>query len=189
MKTFRFILGYMIGFSVFIVLVPYALVYGADHTPFFPDLIFISSLSLRLIIAIPLFCTGLLFAVWSNVFLFTRGKGGPVDAFNVSVSPRSEKLVTTGPYKYCRNPMVFGALMLYISISVFLNSLDDLMIILALIPVFVLFLKFTEETRLLKDFGEEYLKYKSEVPMIIPFTQRRKRVKKRSGSSCYTCKK
>ena len=98
-----------------------------------------------------------------------------MDFFNVRVSPRSEKLVTTGPYRYCRHPMVFGALSAYLSVSVFVNSLLDLAVLVCLIPVFILYLKTVEEKRLLKDFGEEYRQYKSRVPMIIPFSKTKKR--------------
>ena len=100
--------------------------------------------------------------------------GGPTDVFNVAISPRSKKLVVTGPYRYCRNPMVFGAISIYISISVFVNFLHDLIVILLIIPLMILYLKLTEERRLIKDFGEEFLLYRSKVPMIIPFTKIKK---------------
>lgn len=99
-----------------------------------------------------------------------------MDAFNVSISPRSQKLVTTGPYKYCRNPMVFGTICVYISISIYVNSLHDLVVILLIIPFFILFLKLSEEKRLFKDFGEEFLVFKSKVPMLVPFTKFRKKI-------------
>jgi protein-S-isoprenylcysteine O-methyltransferase Ste14 len=171
MNKWRLLLGYLIGFSVFVVLIPYLLVSAAHNSDLWLNAPFISVDAVRVAIALPLFFIGVLFAAWSNVFLFKEGEGGPVDAFNVSISPRSKYLVTTGPYKYCRNPMVFGTLCLYVSISVYLNSLHDLLVILLLIPFFVIFLIFTEEKRLLKDFGAVYLDYKSKVPMIVPFTK------------------
>ena len=67
--------------------------------------------------------------------------------------------------------MVFGALFIYISISVFINSLHDLIVILLIIPLIILYLKLTEEKRLIKDFGAEYLVYRSKVPMIVPLTK------------------
>ncbi len=177
MNTFRHIIGYLLGFSLFIIFIPYLLVLGSHSHILFPDADFIPYVWLRLVIALPVFCIGLLFAIWSNIFLLSKGEGGPTDVMNVAISPRSRKLVVSGPYHYCRNPMVFGALCLYISISVFLNSLFDLLIIIIVIPVVILYLKLTEEKRLKKDFGEDYLLFKSKVPMIVPFTKIRKKNK------------
>jgi protein-S-isoprenylcysteine O-methyltransferase Ste14 len=175
MKTFRLLLGYLIGFTIFAVLVPDFLSYlSRRFDPVF-NLNLISNFYIRLFIAIPVFCLGILFAIWSNIALLVIGKGGPVDIFNVAISPRSEKLVITGPYKYSRNPMVFGAICIYFSISVYLNSFTDILFLLVFIPIGILYLKATEEKRLLKDFGEEFLMYKSKVAMIIPFTKIKKR--------------
>jgi protein-S-isoprenylcysteine O-methyltransferase Ste14 len=171
MNRLRLLIGYLIGFTLFVLFIPYLLVLGSQNTDLCLNVPFIPDLEVRLAISFPLFLIGVLFAIWSNIFLLHVGKGGPVDAFNVSISPRSQKLVTTGPYKYCRNPMVFGTLCLYCSISICLNSLHDLVVILLFVPLFVLFLKRTEEKRLLKDFKSEYLEYKSKVPMIVPFTK------------------
>jgi len=175
MKTFRLILGYLIGISLFLILIPYLLIVGSRNPDLFLNLNFIPNFYLRLIIALPIFCVGLLFAIWSNIFLLIKGMGGPTDVFNVAISPRSKKLVITGPYRYCRNPMAFGAISIYISISVFVNSLHDLIIILIIIPLVILYLKLTEEKRLIKDFGEEFLSYRSKVAMIVPFTKIKKK--------------
>lgn len=177
MKTLRHIFGYLIGFSIFCVFIPYILITTSSNPDLFLNLNIIPNFYIRLIIALPIFCIGLLFAIWSNIFLFDKGKGGPVDVFNVAISPRSKNLVVTGPYRYCRNPMVFGAISLYIAISVFVNSLFDLTVILLIIPLFVLYLKLVEEKRLIKDFGEIYLAYRSKVPMIVPLTKFRKKNK------------
>ncbi len=175
MRTFRFILGYLIGFSVFVVLIPYLLIAGSRNPDLVSNLNLIPNFYIRLIISLPIFCIGVLFAIWSNVFLFDKGLGGPLDAFNVSISPRSTKLVVTGPYRYCRNPMVFGALCIYLSISIYVNSWLDIAVILSVVPLFIVFLKRSEEKRLVRDFGEEYLSYKSKTPMIIPFLKFRKK--------------
>jgi protein-S-isoprenylcysteine O-methyltransferase Ste14 len=175
MKTFRFILGYLIGFSVFVVLIPSLLIAASRNLDLLPNLNPIPNFYVRLFLALPIFGLGVLFAIWSNVFLFDKGLGGPLDAFNVAISARSTKLVVTGPYRYCRNPMVFGALCIYLSISIYVNSWLDLAAILSCVPLFVLFLKRSEEKRLIKDFGEEYLSYKSKTPMIIPRIKIRKK--------------
>jgi protein-S-isoprenylcysteine O-methyltransferase Ste14 len=175
MKNLRFIIGYIIGISIFGILLPFILIFLSKTLDQFINLYFISNFYIRLCVSLPVFCIGLIFAVWSTISLLLIGKGGPTDVFNVAISPRSQKLVIVGPYRYSRNPMVFGMLSVYFSISVFLNSFIDLLFCLSLIPMVIFYLKQTEENRLTKDFGEEFLLYKSKVAMIFPFTKRTKK--------------
>ena len=170
----RHIAGYTLGIAIFILLIPY----GLSELSKFDHLVFktclINSGILRILISLPFFLVGVVFMIWSNIFLLKIGKGGPADGFNISISPRTKKLVVTGPYRYSRNPMVFGAFALYISIGIFLNSIICLVSILTCILFAVIYLKLTEEKRLLKDFGDEYEDYKNKVPMIFPIRRMRK---------------
>ncbi len=167
-ETLKYILGYFVGFSLFIVLIPLGF-YDLSKLDFpFHGKVLIGSEILRIILSIIIFIPGLIFAIWSNIFLYTVGKGGPTDAFGVSVSPQTKYLVTTGPYKYCRNPMVFGAISMYTSIVIILNSFTPLILLIIFIFLIILLLKLSEEKRLLKDFGDEYAEYKKKVPMIFP---------------------
>jgi protein-S-isoprenylcysteine O-methyltransferase Ste14 len=111
---------------------------------------------------------GFIFLIWSNLYLFQVGKGGPADAMGVAISPRTKKLVISGPYRYCRNPMVFGAFTVYLSIVIYLNSVAGLIALVILFFCAVIYLKNSEEKRLLKDFGPDYTEYREKVPMIIP---------------------
>jgi protein-S-isoprenylcysteine O-methyltransferase Ste14 len=122
----------------------------------------------RLIIAALLFIAGLIFAIWSNVVLVTNGKGGPIDIFNVAISPRTRQLVVTGPYQYTRNPMTLGAFCCYFGLAVYLNSLPDFIILSVLFVAARFYLEETEERRLWKDFGKQYEEYRRQVPMIMP---------------------
>lgn len=164
----KHIIGYLVGSFVFIILIPFVI--------YLTSLISSASLELhvphvRIVnysVATLLSVAGVVFAIWSNIDLLIVGKGGPTDFFNKSISPRSKKLVTKGPYRYTRNPMVFGMNALYFALSIFLNSLSSLLFCLILLSIIILYLKLTEEKRLIKDFGEEYLKYKKRVSMVIP---------------------
>lgn len=167
-KNFRYIIGYLIGISLFGILIPLALIeisrlfdkYLSDHL--------IQNYYIRLYISSPFFLFGLLWGIWSNVVLFVLGKGGPTDGFNIAVSPRTEHLVVAGPYKYSRNPMAFGALIAYLGLGIFFNSIGCMAIIILSFFLVGFYLKKTEEKRLLKDFGTVYLEYKKRVPMLIP---------------------
>lgn len=167
-ESLRYIFGYLIGFTIFIVLIPAGFIKLSQFGYLFHRTVFISSDTIRYILFAIFFVIGVVFAIWSNLFLYKVGKGGPVDAFGVSISPQTKKLVTTGPYKYCRNPMVFGAFSFYTSLALFLNSLPVFIALIIFICLIIILLKISEEKRLLKDLGDEFLAYKKHVPMIFP---------------------
>lgn len=167
----RHIIGYIIGFSIFILAIP-AIIYSIPRIEhgFFSRPI-INSAIILLFPATILFLIGLIFTIWSNYDLFKKGRGGPTDVFNIEISPRSKKLVVTGPYRYTRNPMVFGVNSMYFAIALMVNSLASLFFCSSFLIIIIVYLKQTEEKRLLKDFGDEYYNYKERTPMIIPFTK------------------
>jgi len=175
-QTLRFLAGYLVGFALFIVLIPYGFYRLSQWDALFPGRVLICSDALRYVLSAVFLIAGVVFAAWSNLFLFTVGKGGPTDAFGVSVSPQTQKLVTSGPYRYCRNPMVFGAFSLYASVVIFLNSIEGLLVLLCFLLLGILFLKKSEEKRLIRDFGEEYLEYRKKVPMIFPIKLKKRKM-------------
>jgi protein-S-isoprenylcysteine O-methyltransferase Ste14 len=97
----------------------------------------------------------------------------PAEGFGMAVSPRTEHLVVTGPYKWSRNPMVFGALTCYVALSLVWGTIAGLIIIGVLFPLAMLYIRRFEETRLLKDFGKVYEEYRKRVSMIVPWPKRR----------------
>jgi protein-S-isoprenylcysteine O-methyltransferase Ste14 len=166
---FMHVIGYLIGGTMFMVLIPLGL-FGLSRLDL--DVIGLSLIGdtvLRFFIALPFGLVGILFMLWSNIALLAIGKGGPADAFNVAVSPRTKKLVIVGPYKYTRNPMVFGAFLFYLASGLYFNSLLCLIVVALFFVLVTPYLKLTEEKRLLRDFGEDFVSYRKKVPMIIPF--------------------
>ncbi|MCG8550190.1 MAG: isoprenylcysteine carboxylmethyltransferase family protein [Desulfobacterales bacterium] len=169
----KHITGYLLGGFIFLILIPFVI--------YFVSLVSSASLGINVPLvkfigysaATLLTVAGGVFAIWSNIDLFIIGKGGPVDFFNKPISPRSKTLVTKGPYRYTRNPMVFGMNALYIALSIFLNSLSALLFCSIFLSAIILYLKLTEEKRLIKDFGDEYLEYRKSVSMIIPLPSKK----------------
>ncbi len=166
-NVIRYILGYLFGLLLFIILIPYGLIELAKIDPII-NANLSEYLVIRLLISFPFFIIGIIFAIWSNIFLFKIGKGGPAEGFNIAISPRTEKLVVIGPYKYSRNPMVFGAFSLYVSIGLFMFSVICIVLLVIFMFLGIYYLKNFEEKRLLKDFGNDYIEYKEKVPMIFP---------------------
>lgn len=160
----RHLLGYAVGFSVFVILIPYV-IYSVARIFAEPA---IMNNPMVLVIAVILGSIGIFFVLWSNAALLLKGKGGPTDAFNVAISPRTQRLVVSGPYKYTRNPMVFGAFCCYFALAFLWNSTTALLFLVVFYIFAVNYLKATEEKRLLHDFGPEYVEYHKQVAMIVP---------------------
>ena len=164
----KYITGYIFGLIIFLLLIPFGLYELSKLDYLISGRVLINSVILRYIISVLIFLIGAYFMIWSNVFLFKIGKGGPASGFGVSISPQTKKLVTIGPYRYSRNPMVFGAFSLYVSIVIFLNSIIGLIGLFIFLFIVIHYLRLSEERRLLKDFGDEYIYYKKKVSMIFP---------------------
>lgn len=75
----------------------------------------------------------------------------------------SSSLVTSGIYKYSRNPMYIGFLLMLIAWSVFLTSLFALALTTVYVSYINRFQIQPEEKALESIFGDQYLRYKSNV--------------------------
>lgn len=164
----RYITGYIVGGSLFLLVIP-GIIFSVSSFSgsLFPYPI-CADTEMRLVISFIILIPGIFFMVWSNASLFVTGKGGPAEGFGIEISPKTKVLVTNGPYRYTRNPMVFGAYTMYLALTVYFNSYPAMILILIFFPVIIFYLKKSEEKRLLKDFGEDYIKYRERVSMLIP---------------------
>ena len=69
------------------------------------------------------------------------------------------RLVTTGIYKYSRNPMYLAILMVLIGVSVYLGALSSILIILIFVIYINQFQIVPEERSLEQKFGDSYRQY------------------------------
>ncbi len=172
-RTVQYLLGYAIGGLLFLVLIPLGL-YRLSRS--FDPVIGIKLIphgTLRVTLAVILASLGLLFGVWSNVVQNTIGQGGPLEVAGLEVSPKTQHLVVSGPYRFTRNPMLFGACTFYFAIAIYLDSVLAIAAV-ALFMTFMIFLvKLTEEPRLLKDFGSDYEEYRRRVSLFVPWKPKR----------------
>jgi len=167
------ILGYITGGSIVLLIVP-SIIYFITaifdriyKLEIFRDPLF------KWVIIITLLVTGLIFGIWSLIVQNTIGEGGPVEIGNIEISPKTKNLVVSGPYRNTRNPMLFGAFLMYLAFALFINSITAV-IIVCLIFVFMLAVVVKmEEKRLLKDFGNQYEEYRKKVSMFIPWFQKK----------------
>ena len=96
------VLGYFLGFAIFIIGIP-ALMWLVSGRPAFADLP-----TGRLYLSVLLAIAGLSLSVWSIIYMKRVGKGNPFDAMGHEVAPRTRHLMTDGPYKLSRNPMLYN---------------------------------------------------------------------------------
>jgi protein-S-isoprenylcysteine O-methyltransferase Ste14 len=76
----------------------------------------------------------------------------------------SSQLVVTGPYRYTRNPIYIGLVLVYFGLAIALTSV---WVLLLLIPVLLILQRGVvarEEAYLERKFGDSYRKYRSRVP-------------------------
>ena len=160
--TMKQILGYFLGFAIFIAGIP-ALMWWVSGTPSLAD-IPVGRLYLAILIAL----AGLALSIWSIVYMKHVGKGNPFDAMGHEVAPRTKHLMTDGPYKISRNPMLSGTYLYYIGILIALWSWWALLVFAIIATVMMLQVR-SEEKRLEADFGQEYLDYKKRTGRFITF--------------------
>ena len=150
MKQF---LGYFLGFAIFIAGIP-ALMWWVSGMPALSDI----PLG-RLFPACLISLAGLSLSIWSILYMKRVGKGNPFDAMGHEVAPRTRHLMTDGPYRRSRNPMLSGTYLYYLGVLLALWKWPALLVVVAVVALMTLQV-LSEEKRLEADFGEEYREYK-----------------------------
>ena len=153
MRKLKELLGYALGGLMFVLLIP-TLMWRASGMPNL-----LAAPLARMVIALVLAVFGLSLSVWSIVYMRHKGDGNPMDAFGHEVAPRTQNLMTEGPYRLNRNPMLSGTLLYLAGVVVWLwtwQALAVWVVFLAIMLVQVI----SEERRLHRDFGEEYDAYR-----------------------------
>ena len=141
MKQLKELLGYLLGLVLFVGLIPVLMWLASGRPDFWSEVVG------KDFIAWGLMLCGLLLSIWTIIYMKLRGKGNPMDAFGHEVAPRTQNLMTDGPYRINRNPMLTG-----------LWSWQALLVwILFFAIMFIQVL--SEEHRLHRDFGNEYDAY------------------------------
>jgi len=107
-------------------------------------------------------CLGLVLMV-ATIRLFVRVGKGTLAPWNPT-----QRLVVQGVYRHVRNPMISGVMFILLG-EVLLSASLPLFIWFAIfVAVNVVYIPLAEEPGLVNRFGEDYLKYKRNVPRWIP---------------------
>lgn len=126
-------------------------------------LAFNSALSgVMLALGVLLIILGLGFVVYTNKAFLRVGKGtlAPWDP--------PKKLVVAGAYKYVRNPMISGVLMIVLGEALIFSSIELFILFILFFIVNHIYFVYSEEPSLIKRFGDDYIEYKKNVPRWIP---------------------
>jgi protein-S-isoprenylcysteine O-methyltransferase Ste14 len=168
----KMLIGYIVGGLLVLVIMP-SIVYviAIMFNSIFLVILFQNDI-IRYCISIVLVFLGLFFGLWSIIVQNRIGKGGPLEIGNIEISPKTKNLVISGPYKFTRNPMLFGTFMAYLGYAVFLNSLTPIITVCLLIVFMLLIVVQKEEKRLYSDFGGSYDEYRKKTALFIPWMKK-----------------
>ena len=152
MKQLKEIAGYLLGGLLFVALIP-AVMWFASGMPVLGHVG-----AMKAIIIGILTIGGLSLSVWTIIYMRRCGKGNPMDAFGHEVAPRTQHLMTDGPYRLNRNPMLTGTLTYLAGWAVW-PWCWQACLVWAVFFVIMFVQVLSEESRLRRDFGEEYEAY------------------------------
>lgn len=101
-----------------------------------------------------------------GVMLVVMG-GKEFRRFKTTVNPvnpeNATRLVTTGIYRYSRNPMYLGFALILIGFGVFLKNILSLLVVVVFIWFNTMYQILPEEKALERKFGESFRKYRARV--------------------------
>jgi protein-S-isoprenylcysteine O-methyltransferase Ste14 len=121
----------------------------------------LSMFPVQSIIGLALFIIGLIIMLVGQTTLW-RNYSGTV------VIREDHQLITHGIYRFTRNPMYLGGIMVVTGIPVYAASLYGFLTSLVLIPIILNRIRLEEEL-LTEEFGDAYRTYKETTSKLIPF--------------------
>jgi len=160
------IISLVIGVFVFLVAVPMALgLIGHWVSRYVSiDIPVIVELSLSIVGS----CAGIIILFWSISTFWFIGRGTPVPF----TSPT--KLVTSGPFKYTRNPIKLGVVLFYFGTgALYDNIVTGLVMMVIGVTLGTIYHKGVEEKELALRFGHEYEEYRRRTSFFIPLPPRK----------------
>lgn len=154
-SLFTHLKAILVPFTV-TILIPLAILYYSNQL----RLDTVSGISIA--IGVLLILAGLFLLITTNILFAQIGKG--------TLAPwnPTQKLVIMGPYRFVRNPMICGVLLILLGETILFSSFYLLLWFAYFWARYDRHSILREEPQLLARFGNEYLVYKENVPMWIP---------------------
>jgi len=114
------------------------------------------------LVGIVLISLGLLLMVKTIALFATIGEG------TLAPWEPPQNLVVRGIYRYVRNPMISGVLLVLLGEAILLGSVALFEWFIGFLLINMIYIPFFEESGLERRFGQDYLLYKRNVPRWIP---------------------
>ncbi|RLC65926.1 MAG: hypothetical protein DRH97_07330 [Chloroflexi bacterium] len=111
-------------------------------------------------VGIPLIPVGMLLIIWANYALLWIGRIGFKDREPMQ---RPSSLVLDGPYRFTRNPIYFGCLLIMLGLVIVWSSIVTALLLIVVYVIFRFVFIRREEIILEEEFGEEYREFKKRV--------------------------
>jgi len=111
-------------------------------------------------LGVALFVMGLTLAIWARVFL-GRNWGAPMSEKD------NPELVTTGPYRWIRNPIYSGLILAMIGTATAVSV--SWLAVVALLGGYFVYSAFMEQRFMIARFPDTYPAYQRSTKMLIPF--------------------
>lgn len=121
-----------------------------------------TKLTPALVLMVVSFILGAILMLWTMRCFARVGRGSPAPWDPI------DKLITTGPYAYSRNPMLTGVFLVLLGESLLFQSWPLFYYLFLFVVVNILYFKYFEEKGLAKRYGQAYEDYKNKVPRFIP---------------------
>ena len=151
----------------FFILVPISVYHAGRSFDYLFGLPVLKLGMIGLAIAVSFLIIGSYFVIGSIQALLAKGGGVPLG--DLLPSDQSTQLVTSGVYRFSRNPMLFGYLLCLIAQGIIMNSVTTVFFVpIIFIGLWSIWLKVREELGLETRFGETYMIYKRRTPFLIP---------------------
>ncbi|MFC1515267.1 methyltransferase family protein [Thermodesulfobacteriota bacterium] len=143
-----------------LVFIPSVILIASRGTRFSPDLQYPSEVTFWLALSIA--SAGGFLAVRTVTLFMKLGNGTPAPW------EPPKKLVVAGPYRYVRNPMITGAILILLGETVLFNSWPLFLWMAFFWVANMIYFPLVEEKGLKQRFGESYVEYMRHVPRWIP---------------------
>ncbi len=118
-------------------------------------------LSVHNIVGLTFIFTGLSIMITGQVTLWRSYS-------SMLIIKKGQKLRTHGIYRFTRNPIYFGFILVAIGIPIFTPSLYGFLVMLLEIPICLSRIRI-EQKMLIEEFGDEYRKYMKTTKRLFPF--------------------
>jgi protein-S-isoprenylcysteine O-methyltransferase Ste14 len=162
-SPFRKMISMIPGIIIFLIISPLVIFYISRYlSSFYPVEI---PRTVELVTMTAALLTGISLMSWALFELWTTGRGTPAP-----IAPTS-RLVVSGPYRWCRNPIELGTNIYFLALGIFFDSLvTGILCMFFGLVLGTLYIKLIEEKEMLVRFGQPYADYLQTVPfMAFPF--------------------